>query len=78
MRLVHNWNCIHRAYSVQAPALAVAVLLTWQAVPDDLKSVAPGWLKLTALILLLLGGIAGRYVEQPNVGTGPDSGRVNG
>ncbi len=74
-RLVHDWKRAHRWFSVQVPALSVAILLTWQAVPDDLRAAAPSWLQVSVLVILILAGIAGRLVEQPNVTRGPDSGR---
>lgn len=65
MRLVSNWKQAHRWYSTQAPALAVALLLTWQTLPEDIRSQAPDWLKISVLVILLLGGIAGRLIDQP-------------
>lgn len=65
MRLVRDWKRAHRWYSTQAPALAVALLLTWQTLPEDIRSQAPDWLKIGVLVILLLGGIAGRLIDQP-------------
>lgn len=65
MRLVSDWRRAHRWYSTQAPALAVALMLTWQTLPEDIRSQAPDWLKISVLVILLLGGIAGRLIDQP-------------
>lgn len=65
MRLVSDWKRAHRWYSTQAPALAVALLVTWQTLPDDLRAQAPHWLQIGVLVVLLLGGIAGRLIDQP-------------
>lgn len=77
-RLVANWKQCHRWYSVRAQALSVAVFATWQLVPEDLRAVAPHWLQVTVLVLMLLAGLASRLVEQPNVPSGPDTGRIPG
>lgn len=77
-RLVPNWKECHRWYSVRAQALGVAILATWQVVPDDLRSAAPHWLQVTVLVLILLAGIGGRLVEQSNVTDRPDSRRSAG
>lgn len=77
-RLVPNWKESHRWYSMRAQALSVAILATWQVVPDDLRAVAPHWLQVAVLVLLLSAGIVGRLVEQPNVSVEPNSGRSAG
>lgn len=67
MRLVSDWKSAYRWYSTQAPALTVALLVTWQALPDDLREQAPHWLQVSVLVVLLLGGIAGRLISQTPV-----------
>lgn len=64
MRLVSDWKRAHRWFSVQAQSLAVIVTLSWQVVPDDLRTAAPPWLQVAVLVAILVGGIAGRLVDQ--------------
>lgn len=64
MRLVENWRRLHRAFSVQAMALAAAIQGAWPSVPDDLKQVLPHNLVHWVSIALLVAGIAGRMVDQ--------------
>lgn len=64
MRLAKDWRHAPRWYSVQAQGLALTLVVAWQAVPDDLRASAPGWLATTLLVAILALGIAGRLVDQ--------------
>lgn len=66
-RLIPNWRRAWRMFSVQAQALAVAVLGGWQALPDDLRATIPPWAVVTLASVLLLAGIVGRLIDQPKV-----------
>lgn len=66
-RLIPNWKRAWRMFSVQAQALAVAVLGGWQALPDDLRASIPPWAVVTLATGLLLAGIVGRLIDQPRV-----------
>ena len=73
MKLVDNWRRLHRAFSVQAMALAAAIQGAWPSVPDDLKAVLPHNLVHWISILLLVAGIAGRFVDQGAITAQKDS-----
>ena len=63
MRLIDNWKEAWRWASVRCMALTVAVLGTWQAIPDDLKVGIPqGWIHAIAAALLVLG-MLGRILD---------------
>jgi hypothetical protein len=64
MRLVSDWKKAHRWFSVQALSIATAATVTWQLIPDDLRSAAPSWVPPALLVTILFAGIAGRLVEQ--------------
>ena len=66
-RLIPQWKRAWRMFSVQAQALAVAVLGGWQALPDDLRATIPPWAVVTLATVLLLAGIVGRLIDQPQV-----------
>lgn len=65
MKLIPNWRRAWRMFSVQAQALAIAVLGGWQAMPDELRAVVPAWAVLTVAMVLLVAGIVGRLIQQP-------------
>lgn len=54
-------------FSVQAQAVALAVLGAWQVMPEDLKTNLPQslvyWLSMSLMVL----GIVGRLIDQPKV-----------
>ena len=66
-RLIPQWKRAWRMFSVQAQALAVAVLGGWQALSDDLRATIPPWAVVTLATVLLLAGIVGRLIDQPKV-----------
>lgn len=65
MRLIPNWRRAWRMFSVQAQALAFAVLGGWQAMPDELRAAVPAWAVLAVAMVLLVAGIVGRLIQQP-------------
>ena len=67
MQLIPNWRAAWRMFSVQAQALALAVLGAWQAMPDELRSAVPLWAVITVAMVLLVAGIVGRLVAQPKL-----------
>ena len=67
MKLIPNWRKAWRMFSVQAQAIALALAGAWQAVPEDIRNVVPGWVPITLLALILVGGIVGRLISQPKV-----------
>lgn len=62
--LVPGWRQAWRWYSVNCPAIAVALLGAWAALPEKLQdSFSPLELKAFAITLIVLG-IAGRLIDQ--------------
>ena len=50
--------------STQSMGLSLALVATWQAVPDDIRSIAPDWLLWGLLVGLLVIGFIGRFWKQ--------------
>lgn len=67
MRLIENWHRMHRAFSVQAMAIAAAIQGVWPTIPDDLKATLPHNLVHIVSIVLLVAGIVGRLVDQGSI-----------
>jgi hypothetical protein len=65
VELVHNWRFAWRFFSMQAMAINTAFLATWAVLPDDIKSALPSWLVPVAAVFLLVVGMAGRIIKQP-------------
>ena len=70
MKLIPNWRKAWRMFSVQAQAGSVAVLGTWQALPDDLRGKVPEPVVLGIVGALLVLGIIGRLIDQPKTREG--------
>lgn len=58
---------MHRAFSVQAMAIAAAIQGVWPTIPDDLKATLPHNLVHIVSIVLLVAGIVGRLVDQGSI-----------
>jgi len=67
MNLIPNWKSGWRMFSVQAQAIALAVLGAWQVMPDDMKALLPPSLVYWLAMGLMVLGIVGRLVAQPKV-----------
>lgn len=67
LNLIPNWRRAWRMFSVQAQVLSVAVLGGWQATPDELRAAVPAWAVVSIAVALLLAGIVGRLIDQPEV-----------
>lgn len=65
--LIPHWRHGLHFLSIQVAAFNVVFLASWAILPDDLKAALPSWLVPTAAVLVLLGGMAGRMVQQPGV-----------
>jgi hypothetical protein len=67
MKLIPEARKAWRMFSVQAQAVALAVLGAWQVMPEDLKTNLPQslvyWLSMGLMVL----GIVGRLIDQPKV-----------
>lgn len=67
MKLIPEAKRAWRMFSVQAQAIALALLGTWQAMPDDLKAQLPPSLVYWCAMGLMAAGIVGRLIQQPKV-----------
>ena len=67
MKLIDEAKQAYKLYSVQAMAVATAIITTWASIPDDSKAFFPLWVTNTvhwATVVILVGGILGRLVDQ--------------
>ena len=67
MKLIPEARRAWRMFSVQAQALALALLGAWQAMPEDLKAKLPPSLVYWVAMGLMVAGIVGRLIYQPKV-----------
>ena len=67
MNLIPNWRQAWRMLSVQAQALAVALLAGWQMLDADMRAAIPAWVVVVLACVILTGGIIGRLIAQPKV-----------
>ena len=70
MKLIQNWRSALRMYSVQAQTVNLAILGSWQALPDDLRGSVPSPVVMGIVAALLVLGIVGRLIAQPAVQAG--------
>ena len=65
--LIPEWKKCLRMFSVQAMTLAVAIQGAWAFLPPEMVASIPvGWMRIITITLLVLG-VIGRLVVQPNV-----------
>jgi len=63
-KLIENWKSAWRWFSVQALVVLAALPVIWTTLPDDLKADVPqSWVKWIMMIVAI-GGLAGRFVQQ--------------
>lgn len=74
MKLIPNWRRSWRMVSVQMQAIALALLGTWQVLPEDLKATLPPAVVFYVAMGLLIAGILGRMVDQPSTREPADEG----
>ena len=66
-RLIPNWRKAGRMLSVQAMGVAGAVQAAWLILPADMKAtIPPAWVQWLTVALLVMG-VFGRLVDQPEV-----------
>jgi len=65
--LVPEWKKFPRMLSMQAMGAATALQLTWQNLPDDMRAAMPHQVLTGCTVALLVLGMVGRLVKQPNV-----------
>lgn len=71
MRLVDDWKHAWKWFSTQSMILSTAITATWATLPDDMKMSLPAWVVPTVVSFLLLAGVGGRLIDQPNVKATP-------
>lgn len=69
MKLIPNWKKAWRFFSIQAQALALAGVGAWQVLPDDLRAAVPVPVALGLAMAVLVLGIVGRLIAQPEKGS---------
>lgn len=70
MKWIANWRQGWRFISTQAMALSLALSGAWLAVPEKLQDRLPDSLIVVILMPILVLGIIGRFVVQPEKGGG--------
>lgn len=64
MKIIADWKQAWRWYSVNCPAIALALLGCWAALPEAMQQAfTPAELKAAAMLLIALG-IGGRFIDQ--------------
>ena len=67
MKLIPEAKRAWRMFSIQAQAIALAVLGAWQAMPQALQDKVPPAVVFSVAMVLLVAGIVGRLIYQPKV-----------
>ena len=67
MKLIPEFRKAWRMFSIQAQAIALAVLGAWQAMPQALQDKVPPAVVFSVAMVLLVAGIVGRLIYQPKV-----------
>lgn len=67
MKLIPEAKRWWRMFSIQAQAVALAVLGAWQVMPAELQDKVPPVVVFAVAMVLLVAGIAGRLIDQPKV-----------
>lgn len=67
MNLIPNWRVCWRMFSVQVPALNIAFLGTWSALPAKFQNALPVPVVLGVAVALIVIGVVGRLIAQPAV-----------
>ena len=74
MKIIPQWRRAWRYFSVQAQALALAGIGTWQVLPDEWRAAVPSSVLLGLAMGCLALGIVGRLIAQPGADTSPPKG----
>jgi len=64
MKLIENWKGAFRWFSVQFPALNLAFLGTWSALPSKFQDALPMPVVMGIAAVLIVLGVIGRLVDQ--------------
>jgi hypothetical protein len=65
VKLVKGWERSWKWYSVQAMAALAGLPLAYMALPADWQAAIPDSWKMGAVFVVLVAGIVGRIVKQP-------------
>ena len=65
LKLVDDWRRAWRYYSVQAMAALAGLPIAYMALPADWQAAIPDSWKMAAVGVVLVAGIVGRIVKQP-------------
>ncbi len=75
MKLKTDWRSAWRWYSMQAMALATALIGAWAALPDEWRQSVPEGLVQGITLVTLALGMVGRLLTQDPPTQGGDDGR---
>lgn len=64
MRLVPDWREAWKWFSVQALAILSVLPVVWMNLPPDLKAYVPREWGLALFVIIAVGGIGGRLIDQ--------------
>ena len=67
MNLISNWRSAWKMFSVQIPALNIAFVSTWAALPPKFQDMLPISWTLGIAVAMIVLGIAGRLIQQPDI-----------
>ena len=67
MNLISNWRSAWRMFSVQIPALNIAFVSAWSALPAKFQDILPVSWALGIAVAMMVLGIAGRLIQQPDI-----------
>jgi hypothetical protein len=63
--LIQGWRRAWRLWSIQAMAALAGLPLAYMALPADWQAAIPDSWKMGAVFVVLVAGIVGRIVKQP-------------
>jgi len=64
MTLVPDWRRAWSWFSVQALVILAALPLVWSTLPADLRAYLPDGWEPYVLLVVAIGGLAGRLIDQ--------------
>jgi ABC-type uncharacterized transport system permease subunit len=64
MTIIPDWRRAWRWFSVQALVVLAALPLVWSTLPADLRAYLPDGWEPYVLLVVAIGGLAGRFVDQ--------------
>lgn len=64
MHLIPNWKRSYKMFSAQAHALQAAIVGTWLALPDSMRTYVPAHWVIVATGAAGVAGLIGRLIDQ--------------